>query len=459
MINELLIYLAEASLYMTFLYVFYKRFIYELAFFEWNRIFWLVALLLSLGMPLIHIPVADLWSHSSRQLIAFNPLAGGNSLVELQLGFMADIEANKQLKYLTVSNILFVIYLSGLIRYSVELAHNLWAIQKIIAQQKQEKRNGFRLIVSEQAKPAFSFLNYLFFNDKQAELAANEIEQIFVHERAHIRQWHTVDVLIFRLIGIIFWFNPVSRLIEKTVKETHEYLADNEASKDNKTEYSRLILKLASSGKAFGLANNFAKTQLKKRIIMLNKIKLNELQKLRFVLAIPLLSLFLSGFSLIENGLKGNVSADSQLEAKYVRPLASDYQIAAHFFLNKKPNELYQNKRFRESENQAVSISHPKICYALLKNFVAVHAMAEGTVIAIDTVDNWGLKELTISIQHDSLTSIYSGLHRVLVHKNQPLKKAEVIAYTGDTRLYPSINFQLLRKGKAIDPETIFNLK
>ena len=49
---------------------------------------------------------------------------------------------------------------------------------------------------------------------------------ILEHERAHVNQYHWVDLLLVELAFMALWFNPLMMLYRRAIKLQHEYLAD-----------------------------------------------------------------------------------------------------------------------------------------------------------------------------------------------------------------------------------------
>ena len=61
------------------------------------------------------------------------------------------------------------------------------------------------------------YINPNLFTDEQ-------LSKIIAHETVHINQLHTVDSLMYELLIIFFWFNPIAYKYRKSAKELHEYL-------------------------------------------------------------------------------------------------------------------------------------------------------------------------------------------------------------------------------------------
>jgi TonB family protein len=97
---------------------------------------------------------------------------------------------------------------------------------------------------------------------------------VIEHETVHIRHFHTIDVLFFEALKIVAWFNPFYFLLEKEIRQTHEFTADeiilrNGTSTD---EYCEALLSCALVGMKVPV-NYFNGSQIKTRIYMMNKQK------------------------------------------------------------------------------------------------------------------------------------------------------------------------------------------
>jgi hypothetical protein len=57
-------------------------------------------------------------------------------------------------------------------------------------------------------------------------------KELFDHELEHVRQSHTIDIILIELLKILYWFNPVHILYDRAIRINHELLADNEVLRD-----------------------------------------------------------------------------------------------------------------------------------------------------------------------------------------------------------------------------------
>ncbi|HEY3383451.1 MAG TPA: M56 family metallopeptidase [Vicinamibacterales bacterium] len=63
--------------------------------------------------------------------------------------------------------------------------------------------------------------------------------QVVAHERTHIRQGHSPDILLIQCAAIGQWFNPFIWLYKTALRELHEYLADRGVLAQGFDSYSR----------------------------------------------------------------------------------------------------------------------------------------------------------------------------------------------------------------------------
>jgi TonB family protein len=155
---------------------------------------------------------------------------------------------------------------------------------------------------------AFSFLN-----KKAIAEDVPEPETIHLHEEVHIKQKHTIDVLFFELIAIFTWFNPIIYAYKYTVKNIHEFLADEAAAnfQGDKETYSLLLLSQAFGARPSDITTGFfTKSLIKKRIFMLHKERSKKTAILKYGLFVPLfaLTLLLSSTTIRKNNSLINVA-------------------------------------------------------------------------------------------------------------------------------------------------------
>ena len=117
----------------------------------------------------------------------------------------------------------------------------------------------------------FSFLRSVFVNPEV--FTESELRQVLRHERTHIRQRHTWDLLFTEAVRVLQWFNPVIYLYARELSSVHEYLADEAVLScgTSRRDYLELLYKQLCVGKFVPVGNSFRHLLTKKRIQMMNQ--------------------------------------------------------------------------------------------------------------------------------------------------------------------------------------------
>jgi murein DD-endopeptidase MepM/ murein hydrolase activator NlpD len=352
--------------------------------------------------------------------------------------------------YFNLNNVLLGLYLSGLVRYLIVFFRNNAKIIRLIQQSEHQNIDKYKLTFYKGKTTAFSWFRYIFVNQKFLKLKPNEQAQIIEHEKIHARQLHSLDVLIYEILEIFFWFNPLVTKSKQTLKNIHEFIVDNEIlNHTNAEEYSNLLIKLSVANPDLSAVNNFSKSPLFDRIWLMAFPTPEKLKKIRFASGIPLMIAVLISYSFIISEINRSTERLQIFKKSgFEMPVKGDYQIVSLFFEKKPLNE----KESSEAEGYQILISHPEVSFST-ESFSSVYATQNGTVKKIAKKDNWGIEEIEIEIEHSQqFTSKYKGLEKSLVVKGDIVKQGQEIARTGDNRLYPTISFQLLKKGRSVDP-------
>jgi len=260
-------YLLQVNLYLIVFYGFYKLLLDKETYFTLNRIYLVSAGFLSLVIPFIRLE----WLTEQKAAQQVYTTVKWDAVLQ-QATIVT--EAQEGFKW---GNLIVYIYCAGILFFLGRLIYNLLAVNKLIRMAKDGS--------------AFSF-----FNKKVIDLELPQRDVIDIHEEAHIKQWHTLDILFFEVIGIITWLNPIIYLYKKAIKNIHEFLADEHAAdfQGDKAEYALLIL-----SKSFGISPNaltsnfFEKSLIKKRIYMLHKERSKKAAVIKYGISIPLFAIFI----------------------------------------------------------------------------------------------------------------------------------------------------------------------
>lgn len=88
-------------------------------------------------------------------------------------------------------------------------------------------------------------------------------QTILRHEMVHVQHKHTLDLLVFEILRIVMWFNPLVYLYQNRIIAVHEFIADAEATKhqDKQVYYQNLLAQVFDTNK-ISFINPFYKQSL-----------------------------------------------------------------------------------------------------------------------------------------------------------------------------------------------------
>lgn len=185
--------------------------------------------------------------------------------------------------YLIVGSLMLVRLLYMLIRFGV----------KLLKKSRIERLCGKKVIVSDYWNQTFSFFGFIVLPQKDFQLKENQL--LIQHELVHVRQYHTLDLLLAELFQVLHWFNPLAYFIKKDMREIHEFLADLNVVKGGtcKYAYQQLLLNYLSNSVTPRIANSFSAKLLKKRFAMMTTNKTPKSVLVKYTLAIPVIAVLI----------------------------------------------------------------------------------------------------------------------------------------------------------------------
>jgi outer membrane biosynthesis protein TonB len=261
-------YILQVNIYLVVFYGFYKLLLDKETYFILNRIYLLSAGFLSLIIPILRFE----WF--TTQPVAQPVYTGVDQLNEMMAQVVVLEETPDRLN---TSEIVVLLYLIGVLFFIVRFLFQLYKVRLLL-------------------KVSTSGTAFSFFSKKIIDKDLPGVQIIEKHEEVHIRQWHTLDILFFEVLGILNWFNPAIYFYKRTVKNIHEYLADEAAAnyQGDKEQYALLLLSTAFGVKPNHLTNSFFnKSLIKKRIYMLHKQRSKRAAVLKYGLFVPLFAMTL----------------------------------------------------------------------------------------------------------------------------------------------------------------------
>ncbi|WP_296315488.1 M56 family metallopeptidase [Winogradskyella sp. UBA3174] len=273
-------YLLKASLIIALFYLCFHFFLKKETFFNHNRWFLLLGIIIALIFPLVVIPIEVTVEAVTipETFYVFNdtiPTQNFQPIVESSFNW---------------TNLLSLIYGIGLVIFMIQFLFQFGSLILLLLKNPKNKDGIYTYVIVNNKISPFSFFKWIVYNPEAFN--ANELQLMLTHEKVHANQMHSLDILFTQLSCAIFWFNPLMWLYRKEVRQNLEYIADfkTQETSNNEKAYQRLLLKTSVTNQHISLSNNFYNSLIKERIVMLKKSRSHKKSQWRYFLMLPILA-------------------------------------------------------------------------------------------------------------------------------------------------------------------------
>ena len=330
-----IVYIIKSSLLLAMLVSLFMLFMSRETFHKLNRYLLLLIIAASLALPFVNVgvstplqglfdsiengftkiddalPVADVLLADEQPMMATQPLvATFDAVADVTPVSIEEKGSTAPLWQIVV----LVIYVLGvvllvirqLVMY-VQLSRLIMRSSKVSAEQYGLRNVKLRLHSGEE-KP-FSWFGWVVVSDNDMADGAREI---LTHEAAHVRAGHSWDIMLADAVIILQWFNPLAWIMKNTLKDIHEFEADEAVinSGVNAKQYQLLIIKKAVGARLYSIANSFNHSLTKKRITMMCKEKSKKWSRAKALYILPVAAIAACSFSTAE---KANAGPDGKV--------------------------------------------------------------------------------------------------------------------------------------------------
>lgn len=281
-------YLLQVFLFQLAFLLVYEIWLKKETFFTYNRWYLLLAPILAFLLPLLKLdflsealPAENLKNLGNINIWLPEVMIGnGNTSIYESATPIAENSGSV--------NWWLILYACGALLSLTLLFFKFRKLRELSAKAEIKLEQGLRIHSIPNSDIACTFFNKIFIGD---QISAKEKQQIMAHELVHIREKHSLDLLFFEILKVVFWFNPLVYIFQNQLATVHEYIADQTAVKiSGKKEYYHQLLNTAFSTQNISFINQFFNHSLiKKRILMLQKNNSSKLSKFKFLLVIPLM--------------------------------------------------------------------------------------------------------------------------------------------------------------------------
>ena len=163
-------------------------------------------------------------------------------------------------------NWLFWLWIAGAVAATAVLLVRLVSLWRRMRGLPFVERDGIKVALVDDNTPAFSFGRRIVVGTRGFSEA--EVQQLVGHERVHVRQRHTADIMLCELAKVVLWFDPFVYLYARELKRVHEYIADSEMMS---ADYAELFYHQVSGHRYSPLANGFDYRMVHQRIAMMTQ--------------------------------------------------------------------------------------------------------------------------------------------------------------------------------------------
>lgn len=173
----------------------------------------------------------------------------------------------------------------------------------------------------------FSFGPWIFIHPDGMD--EQTLREVLIHEQAHVRGWHTLDILFSQVVCILFWWNPAAWLMRREVRMNLEFIADKvvadylvqaplsspvgdtalSTTANSLKAYQYRLLGFSLQTNVATIANNFNVLPLKRRIIMMNLKRTRRTGMVKYAVFVPIAAalLFLSNIDALARTIETKV--------------------------------------------------------------------------------------------------------------------------------------------------------
>lgn len=291
----ILIYLLKTAVIMAVFYMFYRLLLSKETFHRVNRIVLLATAAMSFILPfciitiekVVEVPISKAVTQTETATDTVSKIAEKSSLwPEIILGIVA-------------MGAIFVLF---------KTFRSIHKVLSLIRHSRKEiGKDGTEIYVTSEPVSPFSWMSYIVISENDFlssencmatsadGLSESALDEIILHEKAHIALKHSYDILFTDILTAFQWFNPAMWMLRSDLRAIHEYQADDRVLKSgiNAGQYQLLLIKKAVGNNFYSVANSFNHNVLKNRITMMLSKKSSSAALWKVLFIIPVIGITL----------------------------------------------------------------------------------------------------------------------------------------------------------------------
>ena len=273
-------YLIKFSIILFALWLFYKLVLENISWHHFKRFYLLGALVAATVIPLLTIRTNVIYQELSNTLPTSNVATSINPIIDIPTA-------------ISWINILYTVYATGCFIMLFRFLKNILNL-RIKAADEVIQEPKLKLVLRNLIEVPHSFFKNIYVPARKYR--SGKIPQVVIdHERAHVEQKHSLDILLIEILLIVMWFNPLLYLLRYSIKLNHEFLADQKVLENGESlsEYQNTILAFSAHHENRSLTSTINFPIIKKRFTIMKTHTTNRNGILKSLAIIPLLTVLI----------------------------------------------------------------------------------------------------------------------------------------------------------------------
>eukprot|EP01012_Entosiphon_sulcatum_P009704 TRINITY_DN15536_c0_g1_i1.p1 TRINITY_DN15536_c0_g1~~TRINITY_DN15536_c0_g1_i1.p1 ORF type:complete len:500 (-),score=50.02 TRINITY_DN15536_c0_g1_i1:305-1804(-) len=288
------IILLKINLVLILFSVTYYLVLRRLTFYTLNRMFLLFGIVFSSAYPFVNL--TDFFT-GQKAIPAFVP------------------QFNQQVSQLVKQDavsvfwqVLTVLFYLGVLLMAFRLLVQFISLYRMHKNSSPDRLADYKVrILNEEVSP-FSFWQTIYINPQLHK--KQDLNNILEHEKVHVEEWHTLDIILAEICVVFYWFNPGVWMMKKAVRENIEFITDAKILKKgiDKKAYQYSLLDVGTLEPSMAIVNNFNLSDLKKRIRMMNAKRSSRVNLTRYLFVLPVLLCVTLAFTIDKKDVKKHLA-------------------------------------------------------------------------------------------------------------------------------------------------------
>ncbi|BAO55196.1 M56 family metallopeptidase [Nonlabens marinus] len=268
----------NSSVCLFSLWLVYKLLLENTSWHHFKRYYFIAAVVISAVIPFLVV----------RTVVV--PFTSGNTIDLTAMELMPSEVVETGLTW-DWSLVLLGFYSIGVLLMGIRFIKNLYDL-RIKSTDEVSTYSQYKLILRELVQVPHSFLNNIYASITDYKSGAIP-DTVLQHEKAHLDQKHSIDILFIELLIVVMWFNPLLYLFKYSMKLNHEFLADQAVLTNGvgTKEYQETLLAYSSNSQNRALVNTFNFPIIKKRFTIMKTHTTTASGLVRSLAIIPVLAL------------------------------------------------------------------------------------------------------------------------------------------------------------------------